>query len=136
MSAAGVVAFFVALLLIRFIVEDFRWLRAPTRTALGEVRGHKAQSGEDGDTYRAIVEFTDENGAEHIFADGLRRHAQWPPKDAVVEVFYPAGRPGLARTMRPAERRRLYKILGLSLFGLTLVANGFIPDWLKQIIGN
>ncbi|MGD9543443.1 MAG: hypothetical protein AB7F41_03475 [Methylocystis sp.] len=113
MTTAAATAFFVALVLVALLIQDLPWFRAPIRSALGEVRGHKAQGGETGDTYRMIIEFADETGHDHIFIDGMHHNMPWLPKDAIVEVFYPAGRPDLARSQTPTQRRRLYLSLVL-----------------------
>jgi len=131
-TAAATTAFFVALVLVALLIQDLPRLRAPIRSALGEVRGHKAQGGETGDTYRMIIEFADETGRDHIFIDGMHHNTPWLPKDAVVEVFYPAGRPDLARSQTPVQRRRLYLFLVLLLIALGSVAAGLAPAWLKS----
>lgn len=127
MTAAGVFAFLVAATLAYMTWQDLRWVGRATRTAFGEVRGHHAQGGESGDTYRMVVQFADDAGNEHIFVDGVHKNFPWLPHEAVVEVIYPEGKPELARVFRPALRRRIYVALIAALLALIAIEFDVLP---------
>ncbi|TLG79282.1 DUF3592 domain-containing protein [Methylocystis sp. B8] len=133
MTAAGVFAFLVAATLAYITWQDLRWVGRATRTVFGEVRGHRVQGNESGDTYSMIVQFADDAGNEHIFVDGVYKSLPWLPRDAVVEVIYPEGSPELARVFRPRVRQSIYFALIATLIALLAVEFDLLPQPLASM---
>ncbi|MFO1125853.1 MAG: hypothetical protein U1E25_11660 [Methylocystis sp.] len=133
MTAAGFAAILVAAALLYMIWQDLRWVGRATRTALGEVRGHRVRGNESDDTYSMIVQFADETGNEHIFVDGMYRSFPWLPRDAIVEVIYPEGSPQFARVLRPRLRQSIYFALIAALIALLAIESDLLPQPLASI---
>ena len=127
MTAAGVFGFLIAATLAYMTWQDLRWVGLGTRTVFGEVRGHRVQGNESGDTYSMIVQFADDAGNEHIFVDGVYGRFPWLPRDAVVEVIYPDGSPELARVFRPRVRQSIYFALIAALISLLAIEFDVLP---------
>lgn len=110
----------VALALCYLVAREFVWFYTPVRSTTGELSGYKTAATEDGASQQMMVRFTDESGEDHIFVDSAHSLSQVWPKGAPVEVFYPSGRPDLARCQSPSLVRLMI------LVALLLIMLGFI----------
>jgi hypothetical protein len=97
--------------------KDWIRLRSISRTADGEVIGHRVSRDNDGTSYAAIFRFSAE-GQTHEVSDAVLSSRPQPPVGTKVSLHYPFGRPDLARIPR---RWTWLFVYGVLLFLLTIL---------------
>jgi hypothetical protein len=105
--------------------KDWIRLRSMTRTAEGEVIGHRISRDNDGTSYSATFRFLAE-GKVHEVTDALLSSRPQPPVGTKVTLSYPFGRPDLARIPRPWTWLFVYGTLLLMLAILIARAAGWL----------
>lgn len=105
--------------------KDWIRLRSITRTAQGEVIGHRISRGNDGTSYAAQYRFSAE-GKVHEVTDAVLSSRLQPPVGTKITLSYPFGRPDLARIPRPWTWLFVYAALLFMLALLIARAAGWL----------
>ena len=105
--------------------KDWIRLRIISRSAEGEVIGHRISRDNDGISYAAIFRFSAE-GETHEVGDAVLSSRPGPPIGTKVSLRYPFGRPDLARIPRPWTWLFVYGVLLVMLAILVSRAAGWL----------
>jgi hypothetical protein len=109
-----------------WVIARRDWIRLtrPSRQVQARVTGHRLVTDSDGPTYAACFTFEAEGGRQLAHSDRRMQEGE------AVTLFYPEGRPDLARLPRPLMWAAAY--VGLAALAVVLAVEGLWPGTIPR----